>query len=543
MLAAHRARVHDRFSRLLATAADRPHPTSAAETALASLGENGAPDESLARLGFTDPESARGWLRRLSRFPDGPFGPRSREKHPGLAERLVDVMSHSPAPDLALSRFAQLTPPQWDPAALSTLLSTNPAIARILMLLFSTSDTLSADFQRHPELLDVLVRSDAAVLEKPLERFGSELSSRLTGLDPESALGALRSFRHEEMLRIGLHDLAGRLDADSVRRQLSSLAEALMSEALRLAREEIGRRYGEPPRARLAIIGLGSFGGRELDYESDLDLVFLHDAEGTSTGGERGGLDAEDWAARVCQRLASHLTLPMAEGILYRVDTRLRPSGSSGPLVTSLQAFAGYHLDAGAHKRSAALWERQALLRARFIAGDRELGEQVDRQVLDVVAAASPPDDSSAQIADMRGRLEKPLAYGIDPKKGPGGLVDIEFAVQSLLITHRLRAASTLDAIEMLRLAKGVTDAVADEWDESWRFFRRVESRLRLMYGRSEVFVSREGPGLVRLARQLGDAAPDGGARLLRDLNRHMTRTRGHFERLVGKVPASGEGA
>ena len=284
------------------------------------------------------------------------------------------------------------------------------------------------------------------------------------------------------------------------------------------------------------MLAFGSFGGEELDYESDLDLVFVYDAAGHTTGGPRGSIDATEWAARVSQRLLSHLTLPSAEGVLYRVDARLRPSGSQGPLVTSLEAFSRYH---GAHEdgpaaRGAALWERQALLRARGIAGDEALCDAVSIRTLDAVAAQPAPPDVGAQIAEMRFRLDAVgPGGGVYPKKGPGGLLDIEFLTQFLQIQHGIRVPSTRRALDRLIGERWLDEEIGHELQRSYELLRRVESRLRLLYWRPDVFVPPSGPGLTRLARQLGDAGADAGPRLLRDLNRCMARVREVFREIV----------
>jgi len=221
-----------------------------------------------------------------------------------------------------------------------------------------------------------------------------------------------------------------------------------------------------------------------------------------------------------------------AEGVLYKVDARLRPSGTQGALVTSLESFAHYH---EAHApRSAALWERQALLRARPVAGDPTLLDAVTETVLDPVARQPAPPDVGQQIGEMRRRLDETGADGsIFPKKGPGGLLDIEFLTQLLEIRHGLRVPSTRRAIDVLVEHGAIDNTVGAELHRHFEALRRIGSRLRLLYGRADVFVPPSGPGLTRLARQLGDAGADGGARLRRDLVRTMSRMRELFEQIV----------
>ncbi len=530
----HRAAVHARFSKLLETAEERPRHTRDVDAALCWSDESIDRIAALARLGFGETDGAVALIDRMKRLSDGPFGARGRERHPLLAERLLDEMSRSPAPDAALTRFSQLMPPRWEPGALATILDANAATTRLLVLLFATSESLTGDFQRHPELLDTLVRSGDALLEKDAAALRAELAERLDGaVDIEARLAILRRVRREETLRIGLHDLAGRIDVLQVGRQLTGLAEVLCGVAFELARTEVSQRFGEPSSPRIAVLGFGSFGGEELGYESDLDLVFVHEAAGQTSGGTRAPIDGHEWAARIVQRFLAFLTLTSGEGVLYRVDARLRPSGSAGPLVVSRATFASYHHLDGERVRSAALWERQALLRARAVAGDVSLGQELTRDVLDASVREPVPPDAAAQIHDMRRRLDRVVPGAVDPKKGPGGLLDVEFAAQYLELAHGLRIPSTPLAIDRLAEVGGLSRDDADELRRAWHQLRRIESRLRLTYGRPDVYVPLSGPALSALARHLGDAAPDGPVRLLAHLERLMGDTRRLFERLV----------
>lgn len=535
-LASHRQEVRLRFEELLATAAEELPHRPEVELALAPDAPDGARFDALHRLGFEDPVAAVTILSRLSRQADGVFGPRGRERFPGLAERLVEEMSRTPAPDHALHRLADLHPPLWNPSTIAALFANSFPTARLLLLLFATSETLSRQFQLHPEQLDVLVRRDGAALERSGEELQEDLRSRLVRLtEPEERLRVLRRFRREEALRVGLHDLAGRLDLVSVGRQLADCARVLLVEALSIAREEMSRRFGEPDNARLAVIGMGSFGAAELDYQSDLDLVLVFDGEGSTTGGERGSVSTGEWASRVGQRLISHLTLTTGEGFLYRVDTRLRPSGSQGTLMTSLRAFREYHgVDGQGGARGAALWERQSLLRAQAVTGDPSLCEEVTR-VLEFAAFERPlPGDVADQILTMRRRLDVPVnSHAIDPKRSPGGLLDVEFLVQFAQLQSQVRGPGTLSALERLEDAGHPVAEVAADLRRGYVLLRSIESRLRLMFSRPEVFIPRTGYGPLRLARQMGDAGPDAGERLLRDVERVMHRNREMLEALV----------
>lgn len=532
VLRRQRAVVRDHFDALLAAAADELPHRPEVDVAMSPEATDDTRERALDAMGFDEPIQARMELDRLGRQEEGAFGPRGREVHPGLAERLLEEMARAPSPDQALTRFARLSGRLWHPAALTTLLSANAATARLLMLLFSSSEALTRDFQLHPELLDALVRSDGAALVRTPEEIGREVDERLSQrAELEQALALLRRVRHEETLRVGLHDLAGRLSPAEVGTQLTALGEVLLARAFELARREVVERYGQPQQASLCVLGFGSFGAGELDYESDLDLVFVHDAAGVTTGGTHGDTGAAEWATRVFQRLLSHLTIPTAEGVLYKVDARLRPSGTQGTLVTSFEAFRAYHQ--GADARGAALWERQALLRARPVAGDALLAKRIEAEVLMPSAERPLPEDAARQIREVRLKLDEQAPRKVFPKRGPGGLLDIDFIAQYLSLAHGLRQPPTLAALEALESIEALSFEDARDLREAWEHLKRTESRLRLTFGQPDVWVPTEGPALRRLARSLGDAGADAGERLLRDLERTMGRTRLQFDRLV----------
>jgi glutamate-ammonia-ligase adenylyltransferase len=264
----------------------------------------------------------------------------------------------------------------------------------------------------------------------------AELGTRMAAAgDLETALDTLRRFRHEEFLRIGVHDIEGSLGADEVERQLSDLAEVCLEAALALGRRETLARAGipaEPPVDALVVLGMGKLGGAELNYASDLDLIFIYEADPPEWW--EGRLGPHELFTRIAQRAISALQTPTREGIAYRIDTRLRPSGNQGPLVSSLDSFAAYHAT------SAQVWERQALIKARPIAGPAALRAELARVVDRFVYGRGLARAEVEEIARMRGRIERERGGGdereVRIKTGRGGLVDVEFLVQMLQLRH-----------------------------------------------------------------------------------------------------------
>ncbi len=247
---------------------------------------------------------------------------------------------------------------------------------RLLITLFADSQFLTDLFLNRPELIDTLIRVDLTRFEKSKDEMLGELRAALQDQnDLKAKLNALRRYKTEEFIRIGLHDLGDAIELEPVLIQLSNLAEACLECALQITIDEIQERFGAIPKGRFAILGMGKMGGRELDYNSDLDLVFIYDADddAQSRGGSKGILGAHEFYVRVGQKLITYLSAATEEGIAYKLDMQLRPSGKAGPLVSSLDAFREYH------KTSSLLWERQALIKARSVAGDPALGKEIEK--------------------------------------------------------------------------------------------------------------------------------------------------------------------
>jgi glutamate-ammonia-ligase adenylyltransferase len=310
----------------------------------------------------------------------------------------------------------------------------------------------------------------------------------------------LRRYKHVETLRIGIHELAGELSLEEATFQHAALAEVLLGVALDLARREVQRRFGVPmlspaegdapvAEAAFCIVGMGKLGAEELSYHSDLDIIFLYEGAG-ETAPAPGAADADfrrlgnhEYFAKLAQRLIFILTMSTREGAVYKLDTRLRPSGNSGPLVTSFASFQTYH------ETSAQLWERQAMLKARFVAGDRPFGKRVEEKIREYVYGRPLPDDAASEIHRLRKRMEVELGRERDDrlnlKVGRGGVVDVEFATQYLQLVHgpghpAVRTRSTLKALYELWRAGLLPESRYRALEEGYRFLRGLEVRLRL---------------------------------------------------------------
>ncbi|MBI2359057.1 MAG: bifunctional [glutamate--ammonia ligase]-adenylyl-L-tyrosine phosphorylase/[glutamate--ammonia-ligase] adenylyltransferase [Deltaproteobacteria bacterium] len=504
--------------------------------------------ESLEGLGFSDPQRA---YRNLLAVRDGeqfaPPSPRRLKALRALGPALMAEIVKSGDPDQTLFNLTEFSHRVGARTGILTLLAENPKTMRLLIRLFANSQFLTDLFIKRPELLDSLIRFDLTRLRKPRDEQLAEIRSALAVTDDlEANLNALRRYRVEEFIRIGLHDLGGTLELQEVLSQLSSLADACLEGALRLAAKELERGYGPLPRGRFAILGMGKLGGRELDYNSDLDLIFVYGApdEARSEGGPASRLDAHEYYVKLGQRLITFLSAPTEEGILYKIDMRLRPSGKSGPLVSSLEAFRDYH------RSSSELWERQALIKARWVAGDRGLGAEAER-IAEAFAYRSgglKPEDVG-EIHHLRMRMERELAQEdlsqFNLKQGLGGMVDIEFLAQMLQLSFgfrypKLRRRATLAALSALQELKILKEREFRLLSQGYLFLRQLDHRLRLERGQSLDVLEREADKLQSIARAMGYKASrragrggekTAGERLLEDYELRRKRIRACYER------------
>ncbi len=415
-----------------------------------------------------------------------------------LLEQLLPMLRRSPDPDMALTnlvRFLARTPQPWSyleqpdsvpindqnyPAPASTLV--------VLMALFGTSQYFSDVLIRQVDLAGWL--RDGAVRRDPAsicEECWAELAE---SDDPAAQTSALRMLRHREMLRIGYNDIIRGLPLEITLEDLSHLADVLVELAYRLAQRAVVRRHGRPRRldgseARFAVLALGKLGGVELNYSSDIDLLFLYDEDG-QTDGRRGVSNAE-FFARLGSELVRLLSVHTTHGVVYRVDMRLRPDGDQGPLVRSLPSTLSYYEAKGR------TWERQAMIKCRAIAGDPHLGAEFLRTIEPFVYRSYL---TAVEIADIRAtkrRIEQRTRQAGDDdrqvKTGHGGIRDVEFVVQFLQLLHggkheRVRVTNTLRALTELERVGCLTAEEHATLEDAYRFLRRLEHRLQTMFDR-----------------------------------------------------------
>lgn len=368
----------------------------------------------------------------------------ARDRLDRLLPTLVRLCQQHEHGELALVRVMPLIEATLKRSAYLVLLIENPEALLRLVDLCAASPWIADALTRHPVLLDELL--NAATLFAPPTRddLAADLRAQLARVpedDLERQMDILRIFQKGQVLRVAASDLKGTLPLMKISDSLTWIAEAVLQEVLNLSWHQLVARHGQPQRADgslcdpgFIIVGYGKLGGLELGYGSDLDLVFIHDADPQSDTNGAKPLDGASFFARLGQKIIHLLTTAMSSGQLYEVDMRLRPSGASGLLVTSLEGFEQYQ------REHAWTWEHQALVRARVVAGDPHLAAGFNAVRAAVLARPRDPVALRQEVVDMRDKMRAHLApkdpLAVDLKHSPGGLVDIEFLVQYLTLAH-----------------------------------------------------------------------------------------------------------
>jgi glutamate-ammonia-ligase adenylyltransferase len=423
-------------------------------------------------------------------------------------------------------------------------LARNTRTAEIAVQWFSTSQYFSELMIRDPSLLD-WVRAGAERRDR--EALAAEIWSELAGdRDEQARRLILRKARHREMLRIGYDDIIGDHPVESVTRALSQLADACVEAACRAARAGAEERHGVPltsegKPARFVVLGLGKLGGEELNYSSDIDLIFLYDDEGQTTGPRV--LSNAEFFARIGGEIVRLLSDHSALGQAYRVDMRLRPEGDQGPLARSLAATLGYYEAAGR------TWERQMLIKCRPVAGDLGLGRAFLDAITPFVYRRHLASAEIAEIQAMKRRIEaRTHSAGHDEfevKTGRGGIRDVEFVVQFLQLFHggpypEVRQPNTLTGLARLEAVGCLTAEERAIMEDAYRFLRRVEHRLQTMFDLQTHTMPRNAEEQRTLAIRLGYAPRSvwedriGPAqRFLADYRDKTERNRGILNRLL----------
>ncbi len=430
-------------------------------------------DLTLARRGFRNGEHAAADLERL----------------PGIPDDLVEQIASSAAPDTALSSLAAIGE-SWGVEKLLAALESDADLRQRLLIVLGTSEALGDYVARHPDVLDDLAGDALSTRPMPVAEMRAQMETA-------TSADELRVAYRRLLLQVAARDLTALTSFAESSAELADLAVATLGAALRIA----GAAESDADSCRLAVIALGKTGGRELNYLSDVDVVFVHEpADGAD---EQKAVEAATRLAAATMRLCGEHT---AEGVIWEVDANLRPEGRDGPLVRSLSSHVSYY------ERWASTWEFQALLKARYAAGDEELAEAYLEAVGPMVWAASTRDNFVTDVRSMRRRVVENIPSrhrDRELKLGAGGLRDVEFAVQLLQLVHgrgdeSLRSPTTLSALRALIDGGYVGRREGAAMEEAYEFLRTLEHRIQIHRLRRTHMVPVDREDLRRIGRSMG---------------------------------------
>ena len=510
------------------------------DSATGSLVFTGVTDDpetilTLERMGFRDAsaavETVRGW--HFGRRP-AVQSPRAREVLTELVPALLESFSGSGDPDAALAAFDQALARMPAAVELFSILRSNKDVRDLFGDILGGAPRLARVVAQRPHVLDAAI--DPATLQGPRDARGYAARARALVEPPrttEDFLDAARVLAQEETFLVGVRTLSGMLDPLEAAPLYTAIADGILDATLTHVRSVLAHEHGEVPGARCVVVGMGKLGSREMTATSDLDLLLLYEYDdATPESDGRRPLHAAQYYGRLAQRLVSALTVATRRGRLYDVDMRLRPSGRQGPVATRVKSFADYQAS------EAAVWEHMALTRARVVAGDASLAREVAAIVAGRLAASREEAALRREVFDMRRLIarEKGEADGWNLKLAAGGIIDIEFIAQYLVLAHAhahpdIVATGTEAVLKVARDLGLLSPADGELLLDAHRLYARVTQMTRLTLG--EDFV----PGKIArgVERRIAAAAqaPD-FARLDRQLEETRTQVRATFERLLG---------
>jgi len=472
----------------------------------------------LRRLGFADPRAARANLESLTPTP------RDAELLLPALPRLLAALAAAADPDMALNNLERHAA-AVDRAVLFQTLAAHPGAADLLARLFGASQFLADALRRRPSLLAWLLEPRTMRQWLP-DELEADLGQALAPFGArEARMNALRRFKYRQLLRIASRDLLGDADLTVTTEELSRLADACLGEAWRFAEAALTAEYGAPLAADgaptgMAVVAMGKLGGDELNYSSDIDLVFVYGADGETAGGPAGRLATGDFFARVAREIVAFLETVTEEGSVFRVDLRLRPEGRMGPVILSLDGYRAYWAE------RAELWERQALIKARVAAGDARVGARFAAAAREIVYRPGVDERVVAAVRAMKREIDRSLASrGADAgagrednvKLGRGGIREIEFLVQALQLLYGgddpwLRERHTLKALFRLTERGYLAPALGRTLSEAYGHLRTVEHRLQIVHEFQTHTLPRDRVALGRLARRVGVAGSPAAA-------------------------------
>ncbi len=458
-------------------------------------------------------DAERGW-RNLTNLAQAVGADALRD----LCGPLGRLLPRCPDPDMALNNLERFLANPAGAGQLPALLEGRARTLEILLQLFSTSQSFSDLLVANPDYLDML-RVPLRRSPSPTE-MRTQLQAEVDAAFEDSAvLRAFRRFRQRQHLRIGTNDVIRDRPLEEVTRDISRVADVALEAALATAVRQVSKRLGQPyttagDPARCVVLAFGKHGGEELNYSSDIDLMFVYDDEGSTRGRRASSVSNGEFFGRVVTEVVRLLSAPTDRGQAYRVDLRLRPEGQLGPLARSLASTLSYYDTLGR------TWERQALIKVRPVAGDLKLGEtflaNIEPFVYRKYLSFAEINEIKALKRQIERKASKAGTSDVEVKTGHGGIRDIEFTIQFLQLLNggdlpEVRQRNTLLAMKALERAGCLTDQEYQILDDAYRFLRKTEHRLQLLFDLQTHRLPGNGDELRKLALRMGYAEPKGG--------------------------------
>jgi len=545
-LRAHLISVESHYAELFEQA-----PTLAEPGNLVFTGTDDDPEtlNTLSRLGFGEPvfvsALVRSWHHGRLRATRSQ---RVREILTELVPELLRIFGATPHPDVALRRFDQFLSRLPAGVQLFSLFHVNSGLLALVAEIMAGAPRLAEHLAHRPALLDAVLTEGffAPLPDRP--GLAADLEQLVAGArDFEDILDVMRRWAGERRFQVGVQLLRGGLDGAAAGAALADIAETALASLLPRVEAEFARRHGRVPGGSFAVIGMGRLGSREMTLASDLDLILIYDTPSDSEISDGSQpLPVATYYARLSQRLIGAITAPTAEGRLYEVDMRLRPSGASGPIAIQFTGFARYQ------RESAWTWEHMALTRGRPIAGDTALCNRISEALTTILRMPRDANKLVIDVADMRRRIakENPNPSRCDMRNRRGGLIDLDFIVQYLMLRHavstpQIRHRGAGEALQALGEAGALPPRARDELGRAAALFRNVQTVLTLLSDGLPATIDLAASDGDTLARCVG--AVD-SAQLDSDITDATARVRSWYDRLIDKparraAAGRGEGA
>jgi glutamate-ammonia-ligase adenylyltransferase len=484
-LEVHRSRIQMYFDTTFSDAASE-EKTYALEAAIWQGDvEQTSAQEQLQAMGYEDSKQAYNYLYRLrksNRYLQLPVDSQSRFDQ--LMPNVIHQAAQLGDANTALLRTINFIESICRRASYLALLTEFPHALHLVVKLFAASPWLSEYLTSHPILLDELLDREYLYAKPDFEQMNADLQQKIISLegDAEMQMNAMRHFKHAAILRFAAQDIAGLLPLETLSDYLSELAKMVLQISLQVIWQSLQFKHINQP--KFAVIGYGKLGGKELGYMSDLDIIFLYQDEHP---------DAAEIYARYAQRINSWFNSLTHAGLLYETDLELRPDGNSGLLVSSVDAFHRYQLD------RAWVWEHQAITRAAFIAGDASIGALFE--VIRIEVIMQPRDTGKLRLDVLAMREKMRAAHKVseetfDLKQSVGGIIDVEFLVQYLLLLHAEKHDELTENIgniallEMLGSLSVIDARLAKKVADAYREYRRLQHAAGLQGKQAKVDVS-----------------------------------------------------